>query len=110
MLSTSISGFAIFCIIIALFVFRRTIKAITKEAPEGATIAVRQLVDTIRVNALEDRLEQQSTLEQIQTKMKGKTWISAKVLLQQMDNYEADAQNPEPQPTTPQPQQPATSN
>lgn len=103
MLTSSISGFAVFVIITLLFIFRKTVKTITRETPEAANIVITHLTDTIRVNALEDRLEQQDTLATIQNKMNGRTWISAKSLMAQMENYEAQAQNPQPQPATPQP-------
>lgn len=103
MLTTSISGLTIFIIITLLFIFRKTVKTVTRETPEAANIIITHLTDTIRVNSLEDKLEQQDTLATIQNKMNGRTWISAKSLMAQMENLEHEAQNP------PQPQsQPAT--
>ena len=101
MLTTSLSGFAICVILIVMFIFRRTIKTITRETPEAASIIVSHLTDTVRVNALEDKLEQQDTLATIQAKMNGKQWISAKSLMRQMEDYETAAQlqsQPQPQP------------
>lgn len=103
MLTSSISGFAVFVIITLLFIFRKTVKTITRETPEAASIIVSHITDTVRVNALEDRLEQQDTLAAIQNKMNGRTWISAKSLMAQMENLEHEAQNPQPsQPSQPQ--------
>lgn len=103
MLTSSISGFAVFIIITLLFIFRKTVKTITRETPEAASIIVSHITDTVRVNALEDRLEQQDTLAAIQNKMNGRTWISAKSLMAQMENLEHEAQNPQPsQPSQPQ--------
>ena len=91
MLTGNLSALGIFIIIVCLFVFRKTVKATTNELPEAATLAVRHLTDTVRVGVLEDRLDQQETLSRIQNRMNGKTWISAKALCDQMDNYELNA-------------------
>lgn len=72
-MTAQISLFGIFCIIVILFIFRSTIRSITKTLPKTTDRIVQHLDKTITVNLIEEDLELNKRLQEIEEEIPTET-------------------------------------
>ena len=66
-MTAQISIFGIFCIIVVLFIFRSTIRSITKTLPKTTDRIIQHLDKTVTVNLIEEDLELNKRLQEIES-------------------------------------------
>lgn len=101
-MTAQFSLFGIFCIIVLLFIFRSTIRSVTKTLPKTTSRIVQHLDKTVTVNLIEEDLELNKRLIELEDELPEKT-VNADELWERFHNRPL-------QPTATAPSKPAPRN